>query len=245
TNYSAPETAAGDISGRCTDNAGNTSTYVHFLFKFDATGPSASLSASGLAGMNGWFIGNVTISAAGSDSVSDPTICTPDQHQTAETTGTGFNGSCTNDAGLTTPAAQLTVKLDKTAPTGVTLTPSGTLGLNGWYVTDVTIHTSGSEDISNPIVCTGDQSQTTDTAGQLLHGSCTNDAGLVANATDITVKRDATPPALTGSRTPLPNSYGWNNVDVTVNFSCSDATSGVNAGPLTPQVVSTEGPGQS
>src|SRR5207302_146514 len=162
----APETAAGDISGRCTDNAGNTSTYVHFLFKFDATGPSASLSASGLAGMNGWFIGNVTISAAGSDSVSDPTICTPDQHQTAETTGT---------------------------------------------------------------------------AGQLLHGSCTNDAGLVANATDITVKRDATPPALTGSRTPLPNSYGWNNVDVTVNFSCSDATSGVNAGPLTPQVVSTEG----
>src|SRR5207249_1525458 len=86
---------------------------------------------------------------------------------------------------------------------------------------------------------------TTDTAGQVFHGSCTNDAGLVANASEISVKRDATPPVLTGSRTPLANSYGWNNVDVTVNFSCSDATSGVDGGPLTPQVVSTEGAGQS
>ena len=36
---------------------------------------------------------------------------------TTETTGSVFHGTCTNDAGLTTDASPLTVKLDKTGPT--------------------------------------------------------------------------------------------------------------------------------
>jgi hypothetical protein len=59
----------------------------------------------------------VTVHTSGADSLSSPVTCDGDQYQTTETTGVVFNGSCTNDAGLTTNAVSLTVKLDKTNPT--------------------------------------------------------------------------------------------------------------------------------
>ena len=37
-----------------------------------------------------------------------------------------------------------------------------------------------------------------------------------------TAKVDTTKPVIAGSRAPLPNSFGWNNTDVTVSFSCID-----------------------
>ena len=77
------------------------------------------------------------------DSISSPVTCTPDQHQTTETAGTTFNGSCTNDAGLTTNAAPLTVKLDKTRPDRGPGGHGRTLGTNGWYTSDVTVGTDG------------------------------------------------------------------------------------------------------
>ena len=43
----------------------------------------------------------------------------------------------------------------------------------------------------------------------------------------MTVRLDKTAPTITASRTPAPNAAGWNNTDVTVSFSASDATSGV------------------
>jgi len=41
-------------------------------------------------------------------------------------------------------------------------------------------------------------------------------------ATYEVVEGDTTKPVITGSRAPLPNSFGWNNTDVTVSFSCED-----------------------
>jgi hypothetical protein len=84
--------------------------------KRDATGPTATLSATGTMGSNGWYTSNVTVSTTGEDSISSPVTCTPNQVQSTDTTGTAFNGSCTNAAGLTTNAAPLTVKRDATAP---------------------------------------------------------------------------------------------------------------------------------
>src|SRR3989304_5625351 len=56
---------------------------------------------------------------------------------------------------------------------------------------------------------------------------------------------DKTPPSLVGLRTPGPNANGWNNTDVTVSFTCSDGLSGIDSCGPTPQVVTTEGMGQS
>jgi RHS repeat-associated protein len=51
---------------------------------------------------------------------------------------------------------------------------------------------------------------------------------------------DNEPPVITAIRTPEPNTNGWNNADVTVTFTCTDATSGV-AFCQVPITVSAEG----
>src|SRR5439155_915002 len=105
------ETTGVTFNGSCTNDAGLTTYATPLDVKLDKTGPSASLSASGAHGAHGWFIDVVTVSTTGADSISDPVTCTATQHQMAETSGQVFDGECTNDAGLSTDAASLNVKL--------------------------------------------------------------------------------------------------------------------------------------
>jgi hypothetical protein len=60
----------------------------------------------------------------------------------------------------------------------------------------------------------------------------------------FTVKIDSTPPVINFSGwLPLPNANGWNNTDVTVDWSCDDATSSVAVFSNKHQTISTEGSG--
>jgi hypothetical protein len=186
-------------------------------------------------GAHGWYTSNVTVSASGADAVSGGVTCTADQHQTTETTGHVFDGSCTNDAGLSTGASSLTVKLDKTGPSAALAVTAGTLGANGWYTSNVTVGTSGSDSISDPTTCTADQSQTTETSGHVFDGSCTNDAGLSTGASPLTVKLDKTAPLISdlGPTPAAPNGLNsWYTTDVSNAFKATDATSGLNAACL-------------
>jgi hypothetical protein len=54
---------------------------------------------------------------------------------------------------------------------------------------------------------------------------------------------DNDPPTIKANASPSPNSAGWNNANVTVTFTCSDATSGVASCP-SPQTITTEGANQ-
>ncbi len=60
---------------------------------------------------------------------------------------------------------------------------------------------------------------------------------VLSNVMTVTV---AAPPTITGSVNKHPNAAGWNNSDVTVTFTCSDAASGI-ASCTPPVTVSTEG----
>jgi hypothetical protein len=227
--YSSPDSATASATRSCTDNAGNSAS-GSVGFKYDETGPTAALAVTaGTAGDNGWYTSDVTVSTSGADAVSGVS-CTVDQHQTAETGGQAFNGSCTNGAGLTTNATALSVKLDKTGPSA-TLSASGTVGDNGWYTSDVTISASGTDSISSPVTCSLDQHQTTDTTGADFNGSCKNNAGLTTNATQLTVKRDATAPTIT-NQGPSPASPNGNNswyiTAISNAFKASDSTSGLS-----------------
>jgi hypothetical protein len=229
------ETAGQNVAGSCTNKAGLTTNAAPLPIKLDKTGPSAALSVTaGTAGANGWYTSNVTVHASGTDTISSPVTCTGDQQQTTETAGTAFNGSCTNDAGLTTNASALTIKLDKTAPTGIALSvTAGTAGLNGWYISDVTVSTTGTDSISTPVVCTAPQHQTSDTTGTAFNGSCTNNAGLVTQGAALTVKVDETAPVIT-LVTPADGGSYLLNASVDAQYSCQDATSGpaTCAGPV-------------
>jgi hypothetical protein len=233
--FQKTETAGTVFNGSCTNDAGLTTNAAPLTVKLDKTGPTAALSVTvGTAGTNGWYTSNVTVHTAGSDSISNLVTCSVDQYQTTETTGQEFNGSCTNDAGLTTDAAPLTVKLDKTGPSAALAVTAGTAGTNGWYISDVTVGTSGSDSISNPTTCTADQYQTSETSGTVFNGSCTNDAGLTTNATPLTVKLDKTSPTITWNGGPdAGGSYYFGFVPAAPTCTAADALSGPNGCSVT------------
>ena len=231
------DTTGTQVTGSCTNAAGLITVATPLTVKIDTTAPTAALAVTaGTVGSNGWYTSNVTVGTSGADSVSGPVTCSADQDQTNETTGTTFNGSCTNKAGLSTNAAPLTVKLDKTAPSASLGITGGTTGSNGWYVSDVTVATSGNDTISNPTTCTANQTISGDTTGTSVDGSCTNAAGLVRRAAPITVKLDKTAPVVVVTN--LDPSYNVGSVP-TPACTTTDPTSGVatQATPTVPALV--------
>ena len=135
------------------------------------------------------------------------------------------------------------VQADLTPPT-VTPTVTGTLGDNGWYTSNVGVTwtvTDAESAVTSTSGC-GPQSVTSDTAGVPFTCSATSAGG--SASTSVTIKRDATAPSISGAANPAPNGNGWNNSDVTVSFTCTDALSGV-AGCTPATTLSTEGAGQS
>lgn len=135
------------------------------------------------------------------------------------------------------------INCDTTAPV---ITPSvlGTLGDNGWYTSDVDVSwavTDPESAISSSSGC-GPTNIITDTPGQTLTCSATSAGG--TNSQSVTIKRDATVPTISGSRSPEPNGNGWNNSNVTVSFSCGDSLSDIaSCGPN--QTLTSDGATQS
>jgi len=221
------DTSGTDLHGSCTNDAGRQQDAAPLTVKRDATPPTAELQVvSGTPGANGWYTSNVTVRTVGIDATSGAT-CSADRVLSADTAGIVVTGSCTNGAGLTTNAAPLTIKLDKTAPTAVLAVSEGTLGANGWYTSTVTVATAGVEPISGPVTCTADKQLTDDTASETVAGSCTNAAGLTTDATPLVVKVDTSAPTaqLTVAAGTL-GAHGWYTSNVTVATSGTDPTSG-------------------
>src|ERR687885_57011 len=119
---------------------------------------------------------------------------------------------------------------DTTPPViSYTLNPAQPDGSNDWYRSDVTLTWTVTENESPAsLVKTGcvDQNITSDQLPVTYSCSATSNGGS-AGPVNVTIKRDATAPTVGATASPGPNGYGWNNSDVTVSFSCDDATSGI------------------
>jgi hypothetical protein len=132
---------------------------------------------------------------------------------------------------------------DTSAPL-ITPTVSGTLGTNGWYTSDVAVTWSvvdAESAISSQTGC-DTQSVTSDTTGVTFTCSASSAGG--TNSQSVTIKRDTAAPTITAAATSAPNAAGWYTGDVTVAFSCNDATSGVASCPAS-QTLTGEGTGIS
>ena len=137
-------------------------------------------------------------------------------------------------------AAIITLKVDSTPPVLGASNIAGTMGQNGWYTSNIVVTWSATDPESR--ITTPPCSTTISTDMTDVNISCTaTSAGGSSTSPSVTVKRDATPPTIKATVAPGPNASGWNNSDVTVSYTCTDALSGLAAACPAPQVVSAEG----
>lgn len=117
----------------------------------------------------------------------------------------------------------------------------------GWNNSDVAVRFACSDSLSGlaPGTSLPDKVVSSEGAGQSVNGTCSDRAGNSASATVSNINIDKTPPTIAATGTPAANQYGWNDTDVTISFTCSEALSGLaTCGPAS-QVVSTDGANQS
>ncbi len=143
----------------------------------------------------------------------------------------GGGRTLTANAGATvyrlTSAGPVCVPPDASAPI-IAPNVSGTMGLEGWYTSDVTVSWTVTDAESPVTSATGCNSTTisTDTPGITLTCSATSAGGTRTQA--VTFKRDATGPVIEKEFTSLPNQHGWYNTSVGVKLILSDDMSGMS-----------------
>jgi hypothetical protein len=151
--------------------------------------------------------------------------------------------SYTDGGGLTAAASKTYGIADPSEPAiGYTLNPALADGSNGWYKSDVSLTWNVSEPQSpNSLSKTGcdNQNVTADQAATTYLCSASS-AGGSTGPISVSLKRDATAPSVSGAPTTSANGDGWYNNDVTIDWTCTDATSGVAACPAD-STISAEG----
>jgi hypothetical protein len=142
-------------------------------------------------------------------------------------------------------------------PPATTIAPSGTLGNDGWYTSDVLVTLTAADNeggsgvknteysLDNVVWSVYTGPFTLDTDGEkTVYCRSTDTMGNVETTKSQDLKIDKTNPIITGAATTSPNAYGWYNGDVTVHFDCTDTMSLVST--ITPDaVIAGEGAGQS
>jgi hypothetical protein len=150
--------------------------------------------------------------------------------------GFAFTGWILAFAPVALPAPLQPAAVSSADGTPPVITPSiqGTLGLNGWYVSNVTVAWSVTDPESGIIETRGCDTQTLtqDTTRRDVTCSATNGADLSGSYT-FTAKLDKTAPTVAAEPTPTrgPDANGWYNRAVTFGFSGTDAMSGIDACP--------------
>jgi hypothetical protein len=233
------------VTFTCTASSAGGANTQTVTIKRDATAPHLEFGAPSPApDVSGWFGGDVTFPFMASDATSGVSSPGSSGSVVVTGTGTGLTSQVTvtdgagNSATFTTPAVNIANN-----PPVITAQLGGTLGSNGWYRSNVQVSWNvdgGGSPITSSAGCEPGN-VTANTTGITFTCTATSPSG--TSTESVTVKRDATAPTLTfGTRTPAPNSRGWNNTNVSFPFTASDALSGV-ASTSTPSPVVITGSG--
>src|SRR5439155_8664697 len=132
--------------------------------------------------------------------------------------------------------------VDKSAPT-ITVSASPPPNANGWNNTDVVVSFTCSDGTSGAGPCPEPMTVHTEGAQQTVTRTVTDKAGNIATAS-IVLNIDTSAPTIIATALPPPNAAGWNDTNVTVNFTCADGVSSIAVCPA-PITVPTEGRGQA
>jgi hypothetical protein len=235
------EGAGQSICGQAVDEAGNTSAPACATANIDLTKPTITASVSPSPNANGIITSiPVTIAFTCSDALSGIAVCPSPISVTTTGLNQVFNGTAVDKAGNMSTTT-VTVSIQTAAPTPPSITVSISPGPNskGWENTPVTV-TFACAPGSNPIaVCPSPVLVSTEGVNQSICGKASDTTGLSASVC-ATVNLDMTPPTITATPSPGPQSNSWNTTPVTVTFTCADSLSGV-ATCSPPQTISTDG----
>src|SRR5262245_36491876 len=226
--YSGPDSGSAAPSGACTDKAGNSGSAVSFPLKYDATAPTGVTAASARGpDQNGWFNHAIGISWNGTDATSGIGACTAVTYSGPDSGSASQPGSCADKAGNISAVVAFPFKYDATGP-AVSSTAGRAADVNGWYNHAVTIAWSGSDATSGLAGCSTQATYSgPDSSNASVPGFCTDNAGNTTS-NGFPLKFDATAPAVTASPGRSPDANGWYNHPVTITWSATDATSGVD-----------------
>ena len=192
----------------------------------DNTAPSIVPQVSGIAGNNGWYVGDVQVSWTVTDSesaISSSSDC-DSVSVTADTSGETFTCTATSAGGTATES--VTVKRDATPPTALA-NASPPANLNGWHRQNVIVGFAGSDVLSGIASCDPSVVLSTDGANQSASGRCYDLAGNqseLASASNINI--DKTPPDI-AITTPTNGATYARRQSLVADYACSDGLSGV------------------
>jgi hypothetical protein len=243
------EGANQSASGTATDVAGNSESATVSGISIDKTAPALAGAPTTSPNGNGWYNGDVTIDWTCSDALSGiDGVCPPDDTISSEGTGLTAANAVSDRAGNTTNATSSpAVNVDRTAPVTTATAPPA------WNNTDVTVNLSASDALSGVAAThwsldggadqTGNSVPVTTEGDHTLAFHSVDNAGNTETTQTIHVQIDKTGPTIGHTQSPLANVNDWNNTDVIVTFTCSDALSGI-ASCTAPQTIATEGHNQ-
>ena len=232
------------------DSAGNVESHGdagHAIeLKIDGVAPTITGARTPAANGFGWNNTSVDVTFDCADAESGIASCSGATTLANEGAGQSATGSALDNAGNTAHATVNDINIDLTPPA---LAGTATTAPNaaGWYKGNVTIHWSGADGLSGIDAATQPADTTITGEGADLGAgpvSIADKAGNTASASVGGIKIDRTPPAVSGTPTSAPNAAGWYSGDVTVDFKCTDALSGVASCP-TSMVVAANGASQS
>ena len=226
--YAGPDKAATSIDGTCKDKAGNLSATGSFALKYDATAPQATATALRAPAATGWYTAPVAVDFAALDATSGVAVCDAGKtYSGPDSVSAAVAGSCRDNAG-NSASATLPLKYDATAP-GVTATPARQPGTNGWYSAPVGVTFTGADATSGLDTCDAVKTYSgPDSAGTAVDGICRDKAGN-AGTGSFGLKYDATAPQVSVSPSRAADSNGWFNHPLSVSFTGTDPTAGVDA----------------
>jgi hypothetical protein len=209
--------------------SGSQCCRLDVTIKRDATPPTATdITAQRPPDTNGWYNHAVGVTVAGTDATSGIASCTGLTYSGPDTTTATVSGTCTDNAGNVSSPKTLSFQYDATAP-GVSAAPTRNPDANGWYNHAIDVAFQGADAVSGLDSCTSGSYSRPDDGSASVSGTCRDKAGNTSTAS-FGLHYDSTPPAVAAA-TPdrQPDSNGWYNHGLTVTYSGTDATSGIDS----------------
>jgi hypothetical protein len=224
-------------TGTAIDNADNQASNPVTGVKIDKTAPSLTGAATTAPNGDGWYADDVKVHWNASDSLSGLDGAVP-----ADTTITGEGANLAATEGVKDKAGNVAfktvsgIRIDRTAPNTAAVAPTG------WSASNASIELAPFDGLSGVKVTryavdggsiqTGTHVQVSGDGVHSVEFWSVDAAGNAETHKSVELRIDGTAPAISHQLGAPANGNGWHNADVTITYTCSDATSGVaSCGP--------------